>query len=47
MIHDRCMHGMIKGQCGICRKWSERSHAKKAVAGTEKTRIAKTKQAKA
>ena len=29
MSVERCKHGMIKGQCGICKKWDIKSWTKR------------------
>jgi hypothetical protein len=29
MSNERCMHGMLKGQCGVCQRWDDNSWPKK------------------
>jgi hypothetical protein len=42
--NDRCMHGMLKGQCGICKKWEARSLIKQENAGSSSNaEVKKTK----
>ena len=47
LSNNRCMHGMIEGQCGICQRMNERIfHTVKAVAPTAKAEGSKRKKAK-
>ena len=45
MAIERCKHGMIKNQCGVCRKWEERHWTQKEETGTDKYRFEKKKKA--
>jgi hypothetical protein len=46
LSNNRCMHGMIEGQCGICLRTNERLFHTKAAAATPKAEGSKRKKTK-
>jgi hypothetical protein len=46
MSNERCMHGMLKGQCGICQRWNDKSWMKKEVSKSGAHKITNAKKRK-
>ena len=39
LSNERCKHGMIKGQCGVCKKWTANSWSKKEETDMDRSEI--------
>ena len=43
LSNDRCKHGMIKGQCGVCKQWTANSWSKKEDSEMDQSAVAQTR----
>ena len=45
MSNKRCMHGMLKGQCGVCQRWDDNSWPKKEESEPDDQKIREPRKA--